>query len=111
MEAERNLREEEYQLLEKMLKDLNDYNFNLKNLKVVEMSDGGMGSLYIVDPLKSREKRKMYKSIIEQQFFDVDGVPISVCINIDADGNLFELDIWRVDFHPLIKFPIYSNKS
>lgn len=111
METERNLRKEEYQLLDKMLKESKDYHFNLEHLKVVDMLDGGMGSLYIVNPLKTREERKMDKSIIEKQFYDVDDVPISVCINIDTDGNLFELDIWRVDFNPLINFPKYSNKE
>ena len=111
METERSLKTEEYQLLENMLKELKNYDFNLENLKVVDMLDGSMGSLYIVNPQKIREERKMDKSIIEKQFYDVDDVPISVCINIDTDGNLFELDIWRVDFNPLINFPKYSNKE
>ncbi|MDD7888279.1 hypothetical protein [Flavivirga sp. 57AJ16] len=107
MEAKRDLKIEEYQLLENMLKELKEYDFNLNELKVVDMLDGGMGSLYIVNALKTREERKMNKAIIEKQFYDVDDVPISVSINIDTDGNLFELDIWRVDFNPIINFPKY----
>ncbi|WP_062053187.1 DUF6984 family protein [Aquimarina longa] len=107
MEVERALKIEEYQLLENMIKELNDYDFNLDDLKVMNMLDGNMGSLYIVNPQKSREEREMDKAIIEKQFYDTDNVPISVCLNIDTDGNLFELDIWRVDFNPIINFPKY----
>ncbi len=111
METERSLKTEEYQLLENLLKELKDYDFDLENLKVEDMLDGGMGSLYIVHSQKTKKERKIDKSIIEKQFYDVDDVPISVCINIDTDGNLFELDIWRVDFNPLIRFPKYSDKE
>ena len=109
MEVKRNLKIDEYQLLENMLKELKDYDFNLDNLKVMDMLDGNMGSLYIVNPLKTREERKMDKAIIEKQFYDADDVSISISINIDTDGNLFELDIWRVDFNPIINFPKYGN--
>lgn len=102
---ERKIKLEEYKLLKCMLKELKTHQFEIENLKVVEMLDGGMGSLYIVDSCKNREERKMSKSIIERQFYDVDQTPISVSVNIDTEGNLFELDIWRVDFNPIIKFP------
>ena len=71
------------------------------------MSDGGMGSLYIMSENKKREERRMNKSIIEKQFKDIDGVPILISLNIDKNGDLFELDIWRVDFKPLKSFPKY----
>jgi len=107
MEVKRDLKIEEYLLIENMLKELEEYDFNLNDLKVIDMLDGNMGSLYIVNPRKTRGERKMNKAIIEKQFYDVDDVPISVCINIDTDENLFELDIWRVDFNPIINFPKY----
>ena len=110
-EIERNLKTEEYQLLKCMLKDLKEYNFNLDNIKVMDMLESGMGSLYIISPLNKREDRKMNKAIVERQFNYIDGVPISVCINIDTEGNLFELDIWRVDFNPLINFPSCCNSK
>ena len=47
----------------------------------------------------------MYKCIAEKEFLDSDGVPISVTLNIDDDGLLYELDIWKVDFSPIIKYP------
>jgi hypothetical protein len=103
---EREIKLEEYNLLKCMLNDVKEYEFNIEDLTVIEMLDGGMGSLYIMSASKSIEERKMSKSILEKQFFDVDNMPISVSVNIDTDGNLFELDIWRVDFNPIIRFPI-----
>jgi hypothetical protein len=102
---ERKIKLEECKLLKCLLKDLKTHQYETEELKVVEMLDGSMGSLYIVNPSKSREERKMGSSILERQFYDIDDTPISVSINIDTDGNLFELDIWRVDFNPIIKFP------
>tara|TARA_B110000902_G_C14012187_1_gene476912 strand:+ start:291 stop:632 length:342 start_codon:yes stop_codon:yes gene_type:complete len=104
-ELERKLKTEEYQLLKCMLKNLKEYDFNLDNLKVVDVHESEMGSIYIINPLVKRENRKINKTIIERQFKDIDGVPISVCINIDTDGCLFELDIWKIDFNPLINYP------
>jgi hypothetical protein len=28
-------------------------------------------------------------------------VPVSVALNVDQHGELFELDLWKVDFSPL----------
>jgi len=39
------------------------------------------------------------------KFEDIDGTPISISLNIDENNNLFELDIWRVDFNPVKKYP------
>jgi len=43
--------------------------------------------------------------ISEHLFLDVDGVTVIASLNIDKDGNLFELDIWKTDYSPLIKYP------
>jgi len=64
-----------------------------------------MGSLYIIHPDKSRKGRFMSKAIAEREFLDEDNVPISVTINVDQDGDLFELDIWKVNFEPPVKYP------
>lgn len=47
----------------------------------------------------------MLKCVAELQFDDDDGVPILTSLNIDQDGKLFELDIWKVDYSPVIKYP------
>jgi hypothetical protein len=41
----------------------------------------------------------------EGAFTDRDGVPVSFSVNLDEEGALFELDIWRVDFQTLQSLP------
>jgi hypothetical protein len=64
---------------------------------VEEMNDGGMGSLRFV----GRADRRFGRCIGEAKFDDADGVPVSVALNADQRGELFELDLWKVDFSPL----------
>ena len=78
---------------------------SLDCLEVQEMSDGGMGSLYFVAPTKSRAERRFGGRVAELQFADTDGVPVLASLNVDKDGDLFELDIWKTDFSPVIKIP------
>lgn len=69
-------------------------------LQVVEvMPDGEMGSVKFVDA------EDFGAEIATAQFADADGVPVSVAINVDKAGRLFEIDMWKVDFSPLIRYP------
>ena len=38
-------------------------------------------------------------------FTDEDGVKVIASLNVDSDGHLFELDIWKTDFSPLLRIP------
>ena len=64
---------------------------------VEEMSDGGMGSLLFAGSVD----RRFGECIGEAEFNDADGVLVSVALNVDQRGELFELDLWKVDFSPL----------
>ncbi|WP_461625535.1 DUF6984 family protein [Bradyrhizobium sp. 25ACV] len=64
---------------------------------VEQMNDGGMGSLRFV----GSADRRLGKCVGEVEFDDADGVTVSVALNVDQRGELFELDLWKVDFSPL----------
>ncbi|MET4390470.1 hypothetical protein ABIB73_006252 [Bradyrhizobium sp. F1.4.3] len=64
---------------------------------VEDMNDGGMGSLRFV----GSADRSFGKCIGEAEFDDADGVLVSLALNVDQRGELFELDLWKVDFSPL----------
>ena len=68
------------------------------------MNDGGMGSLEFESCKPSRKAHEL----VEAQFEDIDGTLVSVSVNVDQDGDLFELDFWKVDFSPLLRFPAAS---
>lgn len=66
-----------------------------------DMDDGGMGSL-----LFPGSRDRIYGgTLAEAEFRDEDGTPVLVSLNLDSSGELFELDVWKVDFSPLIRIP------
>ena len=71
--------------------------------EVEEMLDGGMGSIRFVD--EHMNQRHLGKVLREAKFMGVDGMPVLVSINLDQNGRLFEVDIWKVDFSPLRRYP------
>ena len=50
-------------------------------------------------------QRRFGKKIAEAEFTDENGTPVSAVENVDENGELFELDIWKVDFSPLKRYP------
>lgn len=68
---------------------------------VEECSDGGMGSLRFSGPLG----RKFGAELATTESRDVDGIAPIISINVDQYGALFELDIWKVNFSPLVRLP------
>ncbi|MGV8094872.1 MAG: hypothetical protein AB2L24_23720 [Mangrovibacterium sp.] len=74
-------------------------------LLVRPMNDGGMGSLHLFPQGKVIEGRVLGEQVSDFQFTDLDGVEVIASLNVDNDGNLFELDIWKTDFGKLLEFP------
>jgi len=77
----------------------------LNDLRVTEMNDGGMGSLLLIPKGASQTSRSFGEQLVLGEITDSDGVPVSVALNADRDGNLYELDVWKVDFSPLLTWP------
>lgn len=77
----------------------------LQNLWVKPMSDGGMGSLLLLPRGCSESGRILGEEKVSGEFFDTDGVMVSITLNYDKQGQLFELDVWKVDFSPLCSWP------
>ncbi|MGY0427336.1 MAG: DUF6984 family protein [Polaribacter sp.] len=103
----RNLNQKEKKLIKFLLRKIK-YDYELDNLIVDEI--GGYPSESI-SFLSNRDnvQRKMSKAIIECTFTDVDNIPISISLNIDDEGHLYELDIWKVDFSKIIRYPDGKN--
>ena len=102
----RPLREKELALIEKLLAGSfceTKARAQLDEARVQDMPDGGMGSIRFVQG--PPEERMFGTEIAEGLFHDTDGIPVSVGLNLDQFGDLFELDLWKVDFSPLIRYP------
>lgn len=72
---------------------------------VEDLNDGGMGSLRFV----GSPDRRFGECVGEAEFDDADGVTVSVALNADQSGELFELDVWKVDFSPLQRIAALSD--
>jgi hypothetical protein len=57
------------------------------------------------------QERVLSQDIYREEFPDSDGVPIFVALSLDNYDELFELDIWKVDFSPLKRFPQVRSES
>ena len=99
----RTLRQEEVDLLRALLEG-NELGTTLSTkVRVRDLSDGGMGSIEFLSELLL--ERRHAKCIAEADYMDSDGVPVSIAVNVDQHGKLFELDLWKVDFGPLRTYP------
>lgn len=77
-----------------------------KSLRVESMEDGGMGSFRIFPDGRITGKRVFGKEISSFSFLDVDDVEVLVSLNLDQNGYLFEVDVWKVDYSQVRKVQI-----
>lgn len=98
----RHLSESEKSLVKLMLQGVDFPGItadSLAAIEVEEMDDGGMGSLLFKS---SKLDRLLGKELASKTFVDTDGVEVIVTLSLDNYGDLFELDVWKVDFSPVI---------
>ena len=78
-----------------------------KTLLVQPMDDGGMGSFSIYqNETDIATKRKFGKQISEFEFIDDDGVPVLVSLYVDKQNRLLEVDVWKINFIPVLNLKI-----
>lgn len=73
-----------------------------ESFMVGPLSDGGMGSLAFAPVTKTRRFGRM---AAECRFHDRDGVLVTAALNLDQDGAPLELDVFKVDFSVLLRWP------
>jgi hypothetical protein len=104
--ALRPLRDEERSLIFEMVKALpvqNQVLSALADAMVSDMNDGGMGSIEFCGA--SAERRVFGLQVSEVTYVDADGVSVSITLNLDQHGDLFELDIFKADNTALKVYP------
>ena len=79
----------------------------LSSALVEDMQDGGMGSIRFLP--SGNAARRYGGAIAEAQYIDEDGVLVIIVLNVDRDGELYEIDFWKVDFSPLKRYPRVSD--
>lgn len=107
MELNRKPTKEELLLIEILIQKSNvQLSDNWKNnLLVRSMQDEKMGSLYLYPDGEINDNRQFGEQVGEYQFKDSDDIAVIASLYIDTKGKLLELDIWKTDYSPLIKYP------
>ena len=107
--------EDEDTLIRSLIAKANiDFRMNviLGNYFVQAMKDGRMGSLQIIpDCLPSKSDRKVGPMISELHATDLDSIEVVVSLFLDTDNIPYELDIWKVDFTPIVSISSIINSS
>lgn len=101
---ERALNDHEKLLLTALLSDRPDLLRLIEELsscRVFDMADGGMGSVRFNAPVG----RTFGEAVVKADYLDEDGVQVSIAVNLDDRGDLYEVDFWRADFLPLKQYP------
>jgi hypothetical protein len=110
MSTARQLRNNERDLIAAMLLGKPSHAELLRGLEaraVEDMQDGGMGSIRFVDDCGAG--RHLGNVIAEAEYTDDDGVVVSIALNTDTSGGFYEVDFWKVDFSPLLRYPSPSD--
>src|SRR5216684_3385296 len=103
----RELRNEEVAIIKKMISGTSlrqKIEPDIHEIRVQDMPDGGMGSIKFYSG-RPRSELEYGKQIAEAAFKDADGVPVSATLSVDKAGYLFELDIFKADGSPLVRYP------
>ncbi|MEL6231110.1 MAG: hypothetical protein AAFR24_14460 [Cyanobacteria bacterium J06627_3] len=72
-------------------------------IEVIPINDGGTGSPKFCT--SHDENRRFGKVASECKFWDVDDMEVSAALILDQDGKLFELDVFKSDLSPLLRWP------
>ncbi|WP_299363502.1 hypothetical protein [Winogradskyella sp.] len=100
----RDIRKDEKEIINALLDKVSLSQLKIQESAVVEdLKDGQMGSIRFVN--NNSLNRKYGKRLIEVEYVDLDNIPVYISLTLDNKDKLYELDIWKVDFNPLIKYP------
>jgi hypothetical protein len=73
----------------------------LDGCRYVPQDDGGMGSFSVV----SNDERTGVSDCSEAEYTDSDGMQVIIALIVDEDGFPTDVDFWKVDSSPLVRFP------
>lgn len=73
----------------------------LLGAKFLTQDDGEMGSFSVINGTR----RVGIKDCAEAKYVDDDGIEVVIALIVDVDNNPTDVDFWKVDSSPLVKFP------
>jgi len=109
----RDLRDDELAVIKKMISGTAveaQFYKQIAKMQVQDIPDGGMGSIKFYNG-RPRSALEYGDDIAEAAFQDGDGVPVSITLSVDRAGELFELDVFKADGSPLVRYPDIDDLS
>ena len=95
----RPIRQDERILIEYLLSQIdNGRKYRIPN-EVEDLDDGGMGSVQLT------RNGQHDGDLVKVTFLDEDGQTVLIVLTRNQFDELYDLDIWKVDFSPLLRFP------
>ncbi|WP_375436531.1 DUF6984 family protein [uncultured Hymenobacter sp.] len=76
----------------------------LHTVVVAELKAGEIGGLRFAG---NQPGRRLGERIANTQFLDEDGVLVFASLYLDEEGELYELDYWKVDDSPIHRIPAF----
>ncbi|RYY65682.1 MAG: hypothetical protein EOO12_06305 [Chitinophagaceae bacterium] len=95
----RPIRQDEQALIEHLLLQIGAGSAYHIPGEVEDLDDGGMGSIQL-----SRNGQHA-GDLVKVNYIDEDGQAVLIVLTRNQFDELFDLDIWKVDFTPLRRFP------
>jgi hypothetical protein len=95
-------------LIDSLLSAAPDANHKVPHeAQVRDLLDGGMGGVRFVN----MDSRHFGREITRAKYQDSDGIIVGIALSTDDQGDLFELDFWKVNFAPLKRYPAPQDIS
>lgn len=66
-----------------------------------ELDDGGMGSI----TFDLARQRQYGRDLVQVKYTDTDDVDVIITLIADNEGDLYELELWKINFHGLKQYP------
>jgi hypothetical protein len=67
--------------------------------EVENLGEGGLGGIQL------SSKGEPVQELVEADYVDEDGGKVLITLTANAEGQLFDLDIWKMDFSSLKRYP------
>ncbi|GAB4091549.1 DUF6984 family protein [Flaviaesturariibacter terrae] len=66
--------------------------------EVENLGEGGLGGIQL-------SGRGTPEDLVEASYRDEDGKSVLLTLTVNEHGELYDLDIWKMDFSPLLRYP------
>ncbi|MGG5904831.1 DUF6984 family protein [Sphingobacterium daejeonense] len=96
----RNLNNNEVLFVEGLLKETVEWEKYIQQLKTAKVIDLNVKYClrFLLQEYNYNDIGTFGSNMLQKQVMDIDNVPVLISLDLDRNGNLYELDVWKADF-------------